>query len=592
MSVAALLCLFRTTAGRKTRLVARALSILVGCTGLVTFANYFLEFHGVLNGFLFRAPILSLIISPGCRMAVITAILFSILGGVLFLLSSARRSPTDIGHAVLLPLSLAIYLVLLGYFYGIRALYFQMNLAIAFSTALAFLCLCFAAFCIRPETWLTTVFTSNGAGGTMARRLLPYILALPLAIGWIRLNGERLHFFSSEVGVALVAVTYTVCFLWIVWINARAVNKTDLQRFKAEETVREAQARTQAVLNGIAETFYSLDRQWRFTAVNPAAERAPFGRQASELLGKVIWDLFPGLVGTPIQKHYLDAAEHVRLEHYEALSPLNGRWYEVFMQGQTSGIDVYMRDISERKRAEESLRRLADELARSNKDLEQFAYVASHDLQEPLRAVGGFLGIIKKQYAPNLDEEAREYIDHAVDGAERMRTLIHGLLAFSRVGTKGGEFLPLAMTDAFRNAQSNLQTVIEETGAIITCENLPEITADLSHMTQLFQNLIGNAIKFHKPGEIPKVDVYSKRERGHWLFCVADNGIGIEPQYFDRIFLIFQRLHTRSQYQGTGIGLAVCKKIVERHGGTIWIESTPGQGSTFCFTVPDKGEQS
>jgi signal transduction histidine kinase len=253
----------------------------------------------------------------------------------------------------------------------------------------------------------------------------------------------------------------------------------------------------------------------------------------------------------------------------------------------TASRDELNNEIAERKRAEDALRHAAKDLERSNKDLEQFAYVASHDLQEPLRAVSGFVGLLKKQYGDKLNAEATEYIDLSVEGAERMQTLIHDLLTFSRVGTKGGAFLSMNMKDSLDNALKNLHASIAETETLVTCDEMPVVTADATQMTQLLQNLIGNAIKFHGPRR-PEVHIGAQRKNNFWAMSVRDNGIGIEPQYYDRIFLIFQRLHTRSQFKGTGIGLAVCKKIVERHGGTIWVESKPGEGSTFYFTIPDR----
>jgi light-regulated signal transduction histidine kinase (bacteriophytochrome) len=255
----------------------------------------------------------------------------------------------------------------------------------------------------------------------------------------------------------------------------------------------------------------------------------------------------------------------------------------------TASRDELNREIAVRKQAEEALHLVAKDLERSNKDLEQFAYVASHDLQEPLRAVGGFMGLLKNQYYDKLDDQAREYIDFSVDGAERMQGLIEGLLAFSRVGTRGGEFASVNLSDALNGALANLKALITESNAAITSDTLPVVTADLSQMTHLLQNLVANAVKFHGPRH-PEIRVGAQHKEGAWEIYVRDNGIGIESQYFERIFMIFQRLHTRTQYKGTGIGLAVCKKIVERHGGKIWVESVPGEGSTFYFTIPDKGE--
>ncbi|HVU22675.1 MAG TPA: PAS domain S-box protein [Opitutus sp.] len=226
-----------------------------------------------------------------------------------------------------------------------------------------------------------------------------------------------------------------------------------------------------------------------------------------------------------------------------------------------------------------------EELARSNQDLEQFAYVASHDLQEPLRAVAGCVQVLQRRYADRLDARADELIGHAVDGASRMQTLIEGLLAFSRVGTRGGEIQSTDAAAALDMALRNLATAIRENGARVTHDELPAVRADAPQLTAVFQNLVGNALKFRGAAP-PQIHVGAQPADGSWIFAVRDNGIGIAPEFFGRIFAIFQRLHTRREYPGTGIGLSLCKKIVERHGGRIWVESTPGQGSTFYFSLP------
>jgi signal transduction histidine kinase len=233
----------------------------------------------------------------------------------------------------------------------------------------------------------------------------------------------------------------------------------------------------------------------------------------------------------------------------------------------------------------DQLRGTAADLTRSNQELEQFAYVASHDLQEPLRKVSSFAQLLASQYRGKLDGEADEFIGYMVDGARRMQTLIQNLLAFSRLGRKGQVFAPTDTDDVLQQAIVNLQGAIEDSGAVVTSASLPIVLADESQLIQLFQNLIGNAIKFHG-AEKPRIDVRAEANGLECTFSVSDNGIGIDPQFAERIFLIFQRLHTREDYPGTGIGLALCKKIVERHGGRIWLEPQPGQGAAFCFTLP------
>jgi PAS domain S-box-containing protein len=245
--------------------------------------------------------------------------------------------------------------------------------------------------------------------------------------------------------------------------------------------------------------------------------------------------------------------------------------------------------FAERKRMEQELAQQAQELQRSNEELEQFAYVASHDLQEPLRMIASYTQLLERRYKDQLDADAREFISFAVDGAARMQTLINDLLAYSRVGTRARTFTPTDCNDVLRRALKNLEIAVEESAASITHTPLPTVLGDATQLTQLLQNLIGNALKF-RGGKPPVIHVSAELQgegaAPEWRLAVRDEGIGIEPQYFERIFVIFQRLHGRDEYPGTGIGLAVCKKIVERHGGRIWVESAPGQGATFHFTVP------
>lgn len=260
-------------------------------------------------------------------------------------------------------------------------------------------------------------------------------------------------------------------------------------------------------------------------------------------------------------------------------------------------------EVSERRKAERDLKELNEsleqkvrertaeaedrskELDRSNSELRQFAYVVSHDLQEPLRMVKSFLQMLQDRYGQKLDSQADEFIGYAVDGASRMHRLIIDLLEYSRVGTAEKAFEKTDLSAALKDALSNLKLAVEENGAVVTSDPLPVLWADPVQMALLFQNLVGNAVKFKR--EVPpRIHVSADLKGKEWVLGVRDNGLGIEKEYFERIFIIFQRLHSRSEYPGTGIGLAVCKKIVERHGGTIWVESEPGKGSVFYFTIP------
>jgi signal transduction histidine kinase len=281
-------------------------------------------------------------------------------------------------------------------------------------------------------------------------------------------------------------------------------------------------------------------------------------------------------------------AETVESESAETVDiSCNDKVYSIMMAPIPEGryVNLYGSDITKRKRAEDELQRTLDELQNSNAELEQFAYVASHDLQEPLRGIAGLVQLLQHRYQGQLDSRADEYIDHIVDGTQRMQTLINDLLAYSRIGRRGEPIQPTEAEAALKAALENLNAAIQELGANITNESLPTVQADPTQLIQLFQNLIGNALKF-KSESAPQIHVGVSDAGAFWQFSVQDNGIGIEPQYFERIFQVFQRLHTRREYKGTGIGLAICKKIIERHGGRIWVESQAGKGSTFYFTLP------
>jgi signal transduction histidine kinase len=256
------------------------------------------------------------------------------------------------------------------------------------------------------------------------------------------------------------------------------------------------------------------------------------------------------------------------------------------VQSVTVSKDRLEQEVQVRRQAEQDLIRRTKELSRSNAELEQFAYVASHDLQEPLRMVASYTQLLKRRYEGRLDADADDFIGYAVEGATRMQSLIEDLLEYSRISTRGKDPEPLDAEGALEDAVRNLRATIEETGAIVTHDPLPTVMVDPTQMTQLLQNLIGNAVKFRREDDTPRVDVSVQRDEDIWRFAVRDNGIGIDPQYFDRVFTVFQRLHARQEYDGSGIGLSICKRIVQRHGGRIWIESEPGTGSTFFFTLP------
>ncbi len=317
------------------------------------------------------------------------------------------------------------------------------------------------------------------------------------------------------------------------------------------------------------------------------------GYRNEDLIGQPITLLLPAQERETFISHWQDIKQGEPWQGESLLQHSQGNLFHAWINisgvkdetGSVTHFIVEFSDISAYRKAQEALSQRTEELARSNKELEQFAYVASHDLQEPLRMVASFTQLLSRRYRGKLDADADEFIHYAVDGATRMQTLINDLLSFSRIGSSKKPFTAVNLATVLQRALANLRLAIEECEAKITYDDLPTIDGDLTQLTQLFQNLIGNAVKFR--GELPpEIQINVSDTDKYWLFEVRDNGIGIAPEFFDRIFVIFQRLHNKEDYPGTGIGLSICKKIVERHKGQIEVKSERGLGTAFIVTLP------
>jgi PAS domain S-box-containing protein len=359
------------------------------------------------------------------------------------------------------------------------------------------------------------------------------------------------------------------------------------------------EARYRGLLEAAPDAIVVVNQAGEIVLLNLQAEKQ-FGYRRDELVGQQVKNIIPEGFAERLLADDLRSAEDALAQQIGTGIELIGRRkdgsafpIEIMLSPLESAegilVTAAIRDISVRKAAEQHLLQTVEELNRSNEELGQFAYIASHDLQEPLRMVASYTQLLSRRYQGRLDTDADEFIAFAVDGASRMQRLIDDLLAYSRVGTKGQDLLDTSSEDALRQALLNLRGAIGESGAVVTHDPLPIVLADEMQLVQLFQNLVGNAIKYQDPG-VPRIHVSASRNSGKkWIFAVQDNGLGIDPLYFDKIFGVFQRLHGRDEFAGTGIGLAICKKIVERHGGTISVESQPGQGSTFRFALASGG---
>ena len=365
---------------------------------------------------------------------------------------------------------------------------------------------------------------------------------------------------------------------------------------------KESEEKYRGLLEAAPDAMVVVNTDGKIVLLNVQAEKQ-FGYRRDELIGQKVTNIIPAGFAERLIADDLRSAEDALAQQIgtgielTALRKDGSRFPIELMLSplkSTEGtlVTAAIRDISVRRAAEANLLSKVKELNRSNEELGQFAYIASHDLQEPLRMVASYTQLLSKRYKGKLDADADQFIAFAVDGAARMQRLIKDLLTYSRVATKGKDLRETSSEEALQQALMNLRGAIEEKGALVTHDALPAVMADETQLVQLFQNLVGNAIKYQNSGA-PRIHVAAAKNGGkQWTFSVKDNGLGIDPQYYERIFGMFQRLHKREEFAGTGIGLAICKKIVERHGGNISVESQIGQGSTFRFALEESGRKS
>ena len=365
---------------------------------------------------------------------------------------------------------------------------------------------------------------------------------------------------------------------------------------------KESGAKYRGLLEAAPDAMVVVNHGGEIVLLNLQAEKQ-FGYYRDELVGQKVTNIIPEGFAERLIADALRSAEDALAQQIGTGIELTGRRkdgsgfpIEIMLSPLESAegvlVTAAIRDITKRKKAEANLLQKVEELNRSNQELEQFAYIASHDLQEPLRMVASYTQLLSRRYKGQLGSDADEFIAFAVDGASRMQRLIQDLLAYSRAGTKAKLLFDTSSEEALQQALVNLRGAIEESHAVVTHDPLPTVLADEMQLVQLFQNLVGNAVKYQNPG-IPRIHISAARNGGNkWRFSIKDNGLGIDSQYFDRIFGMFQRLHKREEFAGTGVGLAICKKIVERHGGSISVESQPGHGSTFHFALEGSERES
>ena len=383
----------------------------------------------------------------------------------------------------------------------------------------------------------------------------------------------------------------------LVGFRQRITNleKSGTERKRMEVAVREALRYAESIIETVREPLVVLNVDLKILSANRSFYKT-FKVTPHETIGNFIYDLGDRQWNIPKLRTLFEdiLPKNTKFDNFEVEHefPIIGRKIMLLNARRIYRKDIGMQmillaieDITERRLREEELKKLSEELARSNTELRDFAYVASHDLKKPLQSIEGFAKLLGRRYKGKLDAKADEFIEYIGSSVKRMQELIKDLLEYSQIGAKGKKFKPTDCSGVVEKAVGNLQAAIEESNAVVTYDELPTVMVDTPQMISLFQNLIDNAINF-RGEEAPRIHISAQRKGDEWVFSIQDNGIGIDPKDSEQIFGMFQRLHGSTEYPGTGIGLAICKKIVGQHGGRIWVESEPGKGSTFFFTLP------
>ena len=579
-------CLPRSARWRQW--LGRCCALVVAVIGLTTLTQYVFGWDLRIDGLLLPASAAIELAPAAFRMSAISAVNLSFLGLSMLLLDRVAA----VGQVLALLCGFLALLGLEGYMYGGAALSEMPGYgSIGIHTAVAFLLLAAGILAARPDQGLVKVTGSATGAGSMARRLLPAAIFLPLILGWLRLQGERAGLYGTELGLVLFAVSNVLLLVALVIWSARIV-------YRSESSLRKSLVAFQSLFEAAPDAMLVVDRLGLVVRANENAQ-ALFGYPLNELLGHPVEMLIP--------ERFRDRHPQLRRGYFDRPSRRGMGTGLDLRARRKDGVEIpvdislgpiedsdsllavaTIRDITDRKRASDLIAQYASSLEQRNEELQEFAAVASHDLQEPLRKISAFGERLKTQAGESLDAEARDSLSRMLHASRRMSQLIEGLLNLSRVTTKGFPFKKTHLGEVVAEVLKDLEVRIREAGAHVDVGDLPTLHADRLQMRQLFQNLIANALKFRNADRPPLVSITGEHDQDTmWRIAVSDNGIGFDEKYLARLFRPFQRLHGRNEYEGSGMGLAICKRIVQRHGGEITARSTPGAGSTFVVTLPE-----
>lgn len=576
---------------QRNRLIANSLSLIVLLIGSITLFEYISGFSLGIDQILFMEQEGAFQTVNLNRMSLVAASSFLLISISLLTLDNEKNRNFELFQLLTILVGCISFLVVLGYFYQ-TTIYPLMNTTIPSPYgSIVLIVIALTVLASRPDKGFIEILMSDRISGVFGRRVIPGLIIVPLILGWLRLSGEKAGLYDAAFGTAITIFSTVVLLIILVWLSILSIDGIDIRRLKAEENIK----RQADLLNLTHDAIFVRNLNNEITFWNKGSEET-YGWGQKEILGKVTYELLQTEYPKPLDEIQGDVLRYGQwdgeLKHKKrdgTFIIVLSRWsLQKDRNGKPMGFLEINTDITERKEAERKLKTYLHELKRSNDELQQFTYITSHDLQEPLRSIVSFAQLLEKRYKGKLDSDADEYIDFMVEGATRMKEMIRGLLDYSLIRTRGGLFKPVNVETTLNHAISNLYDSIKESKAEINYNKLPTVIADENQLIQLFQSIIGNAIKFKKPEEKPKIHISAEKDPQEkaYIFSISDNGIGMEPEYTDKIFEVFKRLHTIDEYRGVGIGLAIAKRIVQRHGGEIWVESELGKGSTFCFTIP------
>ncbi len=523
------------------------------------------------------------------RMSPVTAVAFIGLSIAVGLLESRRARRRTAGMQLALAVSVGAFVLLVGYLYDAPLLYGGRVLPVALPTSACLLLLGLVISFFELDAWPYSLFEGDSIRAQLTRALVPIAL-VPLMV--VSLLDAAIIRAGQPQSPALRATALILAFILVTWVVFRAAMSLGARIAAAEQALVQNRALLHSVIDGTPDAIYVKDPDGRYLLFNQAAELVT-GKSEAEVIGKDDTFLFPAeqaeavmagdraVMSGGVPRTYEEqvTAADGTLHHY---SSSKGPIFAA--DGSLAGIFGIARDITTSWRLQTELRERTADLEQSNRDLEEFAYVASHDLKEPLRMVASYTQLLQRRYGGKLDADADEFIGFAVEGAKRMDRLVDELLEFARAGTRGLPFSDCDLNMVIEEVLLNLGTACAESCAVVTHDDMPTVWCDPVQIGRVFQNLIANAIKF-RGAESPIIHIGFQMDESEWKISVTDNGVGIDPEYAEQIFTIFERLHPTVDHPGTGMGLAICRRIIERHHGRIWVEPSAAGSSTFWFTL-------